>query len=156
MCVTRDRFEELFKLFYTSTGMVRHQSAWALSYCAERFPDWITPHIGKLIHLVETTREPAGIRRSVMRMLQFATIPKRFHGRAVNACFALLTDPREAVAIKVFAMTVCANIAEQNNEIARELKLVLEDQMPYGTAGFVSRAHKILRKLEPLRRVRGR
>jgi hypothetical protein len=148
VCVSRDRFEELFKLFYNSQGVVRLQSAWALSYCVEQYPDWISPHIGKLIRLVETTDEPAGVRRSVMRMLQFAAVPKRLHGRAANACFARLTDPGEAVAVKVFAMTVCANIAEENKEIARELKMVLEDQMPYGTAGFVSRASKILRKLE--------
>jgi hypothetical protein len=148
VCVSRDRFEDLFKLFYTSTGLVRHQSAWALSYCVEQYPDWITPHIGKLIRLVETVDEPSGIRRSVMRMLQFASIPKRLHGRAVNACFARITDPDEAVAVKVFAMTVCANIAEQNEEIARELRLILEDQLPYGTAGFRSRATKVLRRLD--------
>lgn len=148
VCVKRERFEELFSLFYQRTGVVRLQSAWALSYCVERCPEWITPQIGKLLRLVETADEPAGVRRNVMRMLQFATIPKRLHGRAVNACFARLMDPGEAVAVKVFAMTVCANIAEHNEEIARELVLVLEDQLPYGTAGFRSRAMKILRKLE--------
>lgn len=97
---------------------------------------------------METGDEPAGVRRNVMRMLQFTTIPRRFHGRAVNVCFGRLTDPREQVAVKVFAMTVCAHVAEHNPDIARELTLILEDQLAYGSAGFRSRAMKILRRLE--------
>jgi hypothetical protein len=100
---------------------------------------------------METAKEPVGVRRSVMRMLQFAEIPKRLHGRAVNACFARLMDPNEQVAVKVFAMSVCAQIAEHNDEIARELSLVLEDQLPYGSAGFTNRAMKILRRLKKKR-----
>ena len=143
VCVSRDRFDGLFKLFYSSQGRVRLQSAWTLSYCAERYPDWMTPQIGKLIRLMESSDEPVGVRRSVMRMLQFATIPKKLHGRAVNVCFARLTDQGEKVAVKVFAMTVCAQVARSNAEIARELALVLEDQLPYGTAGFRSRSPKL-------------
>ncbi|SRR5690606_1172815 len=147
VCVNKDRFEALFKLFYNSEGLVRLQSAWALSYCVERYPDWITPQIGKLLRLLETNTEPEGVRRNVMRMLQFATIPKRLHGRAFSICMERLMDSGEAVAVKVFAMTVCAKIAEHNADIARELTIALEDQLPYGTAGFKSRASKILRKL---------
>lgn len=138
----------MFNIFFTHAGRVRMQSAWVLSYCVERYPDWVAPQIGKLLRLMETGNEPSGVRRNVMRTLQFATIPKRHYGRAVNVCFALLQDPGEDVAVKVFAMTVCAQVAEHNADLARELAMVLEDQLPYGSAAFRSRASKILGRLE--------
>jgi hypothetical protein len=50
--------------------------------------------------------------------------------------------------VKVFGMTVLANLCEKLPELKNELRIIIEDQMPYGSAGFKSRGSKILKKLQ--------
>lgn len=68
----------------------------------------------------------------------------------MNICFAYLESPAEALAIKVFSMTVLGNLAKLYPEIIPELKLLIEDQLPYQTAGFKSRGKKVLKVLEKI------
>jgi hypothetical protein len=44
-------------------------------------------------------------------------------------------------------MTVLANIIDDQPDMKKELKLILEDQLPYGSAAFKSRGNKVLKKI---------
>jgi hypothetical protein len=65
----------------------------------------------------------------------------------MDICFKYLELPDEALAVKVFSMTVPGNLAKKYPEINPELKLLIEDQLPHQTTGFKSRAKKILKQL---------
>lgn len=138
------RFKEFISLFLTGSRKVAERSSWPLSYCAERCPAWIRPHIGKLLHYLEEADPLPGTKRNVMRALQFVEIPKRFHAQAINLGFGLLMSTSEPVAVKVFSMSLLARLAKANPELMRELKIVIEDQLPYSSPGFRSRARKVL------------
>jgi hypothetical protein len=51
------------------------------------------------------------------------------------------------VAVKVFAMTVLSTIINDQPDLKKELKTIIEDQLPYASPGFVARARKIIKKL---------
>jgi hypothetical protein len=57
----------------------------------------------------------------------------------------------DPIAIKVFSMTVLFNISKNVPEFRDELAIIIEDQMPYGSAGFKSRGKKTLKGLSKLR-----
>lgn len=139
------RLKQLVNLLVMGNAAVAGRSSWSLSYCAELRPNWIRPHIGKLIRFMEKGDGIVAARRGVMRTLQFAQIPARFHARALNVCFRLLADPHESIAVKVFAMTVAAGVAKENPELKKELRIVIEDQLPYAGPGFRARARKVLK-----------
>jgi hypothetical protein len=44
-------------------------------------------------------------------------------------------------------MTVLANIAKTNPDLKRELIMILEDILPYGSAGLISRARNTIKQL---------
>ena len=67
--------------------------------------------------------------------------------RVADLCFEYLQNPKIAVAIRVFSMTVLANVIEDQPDMKKELKLILEDQLPYGTAAFKNRGIKVLKKI---------
>ena len=69
----------------------------------------------------------------------------------INTCFKFLESPTEALAVKVFSMTVLSNFAKQYPEIVPEIKIVIEDQLPHQSAGFKSRAKKVLKDLDKRR-----
>lgn len=62
-----DRFKELLNLLLTAPKKVSERSSWPLSYCAERCPDWIHPHIGKVLRIMEESDPTAGTRRNRSR-----------------------------------------------------------------------------------------
>ena len=74
-------------------------------------------------------------------------IPEELWGETIEICFRFLSG-NEAVAIKVFSMSVLYNLSLNVPEIITELKVVIEDHLPYGSAGFKSRARKVLAKLD--------
>jgi len=82
-----------------------------------------------------------------MRFLQFMSIPKKYQGATLNLCLRFLSNKKEAVAVRVFAMTVLANLSKELPELKNELIPLIEDEMPYASAGFRSRGKRLLKEL---------
>ena len=117
----RRRFSELMDLFLHDGYRVVQRSAWIVRYVADAHPGWIKAWL--------------------KRMLEYCKKP--VHDAVKRNIIRILTEM-----VKVFSMTVLANIAQYEPDLKQELKLLIEEQMESGTAGFKSRGRKILRQLE--------
>lgn len=142
------RFDELFGLFLHDESRVVQRAAWPVSYCVEAHPPLIKKHWKALTGYLDKPNLHDAVKRNSVRMMQYIEIPEQFHGEVMNRCFAYLESPVESIAVKVFSMTVLANLAKKYPEIKAELILLIEDQLPHQTAGFKSRAKKVLKELE--------
>lgn len=138
------RFAELMRLFLGDTYRLSQRAAWAVSSCAEYHPELVKPYFGKLVDQLEREDAHVAVRRNVARMLQFIDIPTRYQGRVFDACYDLVDDPHQPVAVRVFALTVAARIAASSEELLAELRLVAERYPQAATAGFRSRCRKVL------------
>jgi hypothetical protein len=120
-----------------------------VSLCCTSFPELLQPHTGKIIRGMKTLQHEGAIRNLLKT---FAETPVFLNEKEkailMDLCFAYLTSARTAVSIKVFSMQVLYNMSRELPAIGQELHLILEEQFPDGSAGFKSRASKILRKLE--------
>ena len=67
-------------------------------------------------------------------------------GIVADVSFRFLSDPKEPIAVKVFSMEVLFKMAKYQPEIGRELKLIIEDQLPYSGPAFSSRARKVMQR----------
>lgn len=105
----------------------------------------ITPYLGKILVKLRKPDVTDAVKRNTVRLLQFIDIPRKYQGAVAELCFQYLENKKEAVAIKVFSMTVLSKIAEDKPELRNELNIIIEDQLPYATSAFVSRAKKILK-----------
>jgi hypothetical protein len=139
-----ERFAELMKQLLGSVYRLSQRAAWPVSYCIERHPDLVKPYFNVLIKQLERDEAHVAVRRNVARLLQFVDIPKRYQGRVFDACYNLLADPAEPVAVRVFSMTVAAKLAENEPELLNELRLVAKKYPQVATAGFRSRARRVL------------
>ncbi len=142
------RFRELVNLFLAGPYRVTQRAAWPLSYCVRNHPDLIKPHLKKVLDHLKKTGIHDAVKRNTVRLLQDIKIPKSLQGRAADVCFEYLSNPKEPIAIRVFSMTVLANIAKENPELKNEIIPIIEDQLPYGSAGFRSRGMKVLKELK--------
>lgn len=139
------KFAELMKVFLGDTYRLSQRAAGVLNYCAENHHELVKPYFGRLIDQLEREGSHVAVRRNVVRMLQFLEIPRRYRGRIFGACYNLVNDPSQPVAVKVFAMSTAARIAENEPDLLNELKLVVDKYLPHSTAGFKSRARKIFK-----------
>ena len=143
-----DRFRKLVKVFLAGPYRITQRAAWPLSCCVERHPHLIQPHLKTIVKNLKNPGLHDAVKRNTVRLMQFITIPRSLQGQAASICFDLFQNPREPVAVRVFSMSVLARIAQDQPELKNELKIMIEDQLPFGTAGFLSRARKVLKQLE--------
>ncbi len=143
---SQQRFDELFRLFLNDEYRVVQRAAWPLSYCVIAYPSFISKHWKQLLDNLKKPNLHDSVKRNSIRLMEDIEIPEKFHGEVMNICFGYLESPAEALAVKVFSMSVLAKLAKEYPEIKTELQLIIEDQLPHQTAGFKSRAKKILKE----------
>ena len=141
------RFDELFYLSLNDEYRVVQRSAWPVSYCVIAHSVFIKKHWNKLIKNLQRPNLHDAVKRNSVRLLQDINIPEKYRGEIMDICFKYLESPTEAVAVKVFSLTVLGNMAKHYPEIIPEIKLLIEDQLPQQTKAFKTRAKKTLNKL---------
>ena len=142
------RFTELVSVYLAGPFRVTQRAAWPLSYCVQRYPELIYPHLKQIIREMKKSGASNAVKRNTVRMLQFIMLPRASQGQVASLCFEFLNNPKEPIAVRVFSMTVLANLAKDIPELQRELRIMIEDQLSYGSAAFVTRGKSILKKMK--------
>lgn len=145
---SQERFDELAGLFLNDEYRVVQRAAWPLSYCVASHPGLIKKHLKKIILNLKKPGIHNAVKRNTVRLLQNIDIPKNVHGYVMAICFEYLVNPREPVAIKAFSLSVLGRLAKEHPEIVPEIKLLIEEQLPYQTAAFASRAKRVLKEMK--------
>ncbi len=141
------RFDELLKLFFTGENIVRQRGGWPLSYCAMKYPELAKPNLKKFLERLKKKNLHDAEKRNIVRLLQEIDLPENLQGLAAKVLFPLISSADETVAVKCFAMTTLARICKKHSELANELKMIVEEQLPYSTGGFKSRAKRTFKEL---------
>ena len=124
--------------------------AYVLSHIIESNPDRIDEYIPKLVSILSSNKM-ASIKRDLLRALQSCKIPTTTSGLLVSICFDYLVG-KEPTAVKVFAMTTISNQCLEHPDLSRELRIVVEELMKYGTPGIHSRGKRVINCLDKIDR----
>jgi hypothetical protein len=146
---SQERFDELAGLFLNNEYRVAQRAAWPLSYCVASHPGLIKKQLKKIILNLKKPGIHNAVKRNTVRLLQNIDIPKPLRGYVMAICFGYLDSPGEPVAIKAFSLSVLARLSKEHPEIVPEIKLLIEEQLPYQTAAFASRAKRVLKEMKP-------
>ena len=144
----QQRFDELAALFLHGGYRLAQRAVWPLSYCVAAHPHLVKKHLKKIIHNLKKPGIHNAVKRNTLRLLQETDIPESIQGELLDICFKYVADPKEAVAVKAFSLSILSRFTQQYPEIIPEIKLLIEDQLPHQTAAFASRAKKVLKELE--------
>ena len=140
------RMDELMALFFDEDLRVCQRASWPVGLLADKNPKLLEPYIEQMLANLDTPHHDAVI-RNTFRTFQVTDFPEDLEGIAFDKAFNFLLDINNAIGIRVFAMTVCGNIAMKYPELSQELIPVIEESLPYGSAGFRSRGISVLKKL---------
>lgn len=137
---------DLMECFLDNDLRICQRAAWPVGDLGEKFPTLISPYLPQLIAALEHPKHDAIVRNTV-RTWQNMPIPEAYQGKVYEICFQYIIEPKVAIAIRAFSMTVCAQICKQIPELADELILAIEDQMENGSAGICSRGRRVIKML---------
>lgn len=140
------RFDQLMKLFLANEYRVTQRAAWVLHFCSETEPLMVAAYLEPLIMNLKNKPHVAVV-RNTLRFLQNIEIPEALLGHTTQICFDLLYDKTQAIAVKVFSMTVLGNICKRETELTNELRLIIEEEMRDGGPAIQSRGKRILKQL---------
>jgi hypothetical protein len=143
----QSRFNELFSLFLSGQYRVSQRAAWPMSYCAIAHPELMRRHFGKLVRNLQKAGIHDAIKRNTVRLLQKVDIPEKYEGIIMDTCFRYAGSVSEPVAVKVFSLSVLERMVKKYPDILPELKMLVEDTVPYQAAAFQSRAKKIAKSI---------
>lgn len=141
------RFSELMELVLGDDDQLSKYSAWVVQHCLQKQPQLIKPHLEAMIQNLDKPNLNDSVVRSTVKALAETGIPEHLQGRVLQLCFDYLLDPKVAVAIRVHAMQTIFNISKNEPDLLMELREVIQEWMPYGSAGFRSRGRKILKEI---------
>lgn len=147
----QERFDILMELFLNNESRVAQRAAWVVGEVSKKHPDLVNKHLEKMVSNLRKKNLHDAIKRNTVRVLQEIAIPETLWGETADVCFGLLVSKNEPIAVKCFSMTVLLNIVKYVPELKEELKIIIEDQMPYASAGFQSRGKKTLKALEKIK-----
>jgi hypothetical protein len=143
----KERFAAVAKCMFDEDQKLSARAAWVFSDCAGQHPELVKPYMNQMVSVLTIPVHDA-VKRNVIRVLQTQEIPRRLQGKLAAILFSILQTPAEPIAIRVFSMTVLANLCMQHPDLKNELKMVIESQLPFSSAGFKSRAKKLMKQIE--------
>jgi len=143
-------FDELMTHFFSNEYRVTQRAAWVMTHCTEKRPHLINPHLEKMVYNLKAEKIHVAVKRNTVRLLQNVAIPEDLMGTVADCCFNFLANPNETVAVRIFSMSILYELCKKEPDLAGELKLIIEEFMPHGTAGFKSRGKKVLKGLQKI------
>lgn len=143
-------FPDLFGLYLENREPVSRKAAWVLDVATEQDPSLAGPILDTVAKLVPTFRNGAMKRHSLRILSRSPLPPEELLGPLITACFEWLLSPAEPPAVKVFCMEILLRAAIEEPGLRHELAESLRWRLDEESAGFKSRAGKVLRTLSRL------
>ncbi len=130
---------------------ISNRAMWVLSHCADIDADRIKPFHSKLINHLKNKSLYSGVIRSILRIFQTQDVPKKLETFMLDKSFDYIKNPKEAIAVRAFAMTVAFNISKPYSELLHELSMVLSNlNYAQESAGIKNRATHTLKDIAKL------
>jgi len=141
------KFRLLIDELFSGEKVVSQRASWVLSTCAEKNATLVIPYHKKLLSLLDLKAHPA-VKRNIVKVMQFQSVQQNAKGMLAGKMFALLNSNEEPVAVKAYSLTVLFNLCLKYPGLIPELKLAIDHQLPYSSAGFRARSKKVMAGLE--------
>ncbi|MEO0898708.1 MAG: hypothetical protein AAFY71_20015 [Bacteroidota bacterium] len=140
------RLADFMNTYMGDNPVVVQRAAWCIRDLGKGIPQLMEPYWTDMIAMMKQDHHDA-VQRNTLALLAEIKIEEKYWDDLYEYCFNLLQNPQKPAAIRVHAMTVLFQIANQIPELKPELAMVIEEHLPMGSSGFKNRGGKLLKKL---------
>jgi hypothetical protein len=136
----------LYEFMFSSDKQIQWRSAWVLDHVHDEQAELVNPLLPKMVRdFPKFTND--GVKRHIAKILSLSNLGKLANGDLINTSFEWLMKEQTPIAVKVHCMQILYNICDTYPDLKPELRLVIEELLPNQSAGFKSRAKKLLQYL---------
>lgn len=143
-----DLFSEIASLCFEGEMPWAARAARVLSICCVERPEFFIPLRKKILNALKKTKNES-ILRNLLKI--YSEIPVKLtddeKSVLLSHCFDMLISDNMPVAIKVYSMDILFRLTGDFPEIGFELYSILENSISFGSAGYKSKAGKIMKAL---------
>jgi hypothetical protein len=141
-----EAFSQLFRIFEESEPFLKPRVAWAVAIILDQYPYLGIPYQEQMSEILRNPLHPA-VTRTIMRYFSQIDIQENLQGEIYEKSIKYLMETGCPPAIRVHSMQIMFNLGTQNPDLLNELKLVLEEILPYSDGGVLNRGTKLLKKI---------
>lgn len=123
---------------------------WLVGDLCETDPQVVVPAITHIYMKRHKIQFP-NFDRSLAKIFWLAGVPDKIEGDAINEMFKWMLDAKISVSTKNYSLSALYNLSSKHNDLKRELKIVIEDQLDKNSSSFEKKARKILEKLNQVK-----
>lgn len=142
----QNRFDALFEIFTTAHPRVIQRASWAVNYCVESHPNFLSKHYDAVVKNLDPS-VPDAVKRNCTRMLQYTLIPQEWLGHVFDRCFNLAYSSKEPIAVRCFSLQVLHNVSMAIPELKNEVLELLNDLKDHESPGIKSRVRRLSKTL---------
>jgi hypothetical protein len=145
------KMEELMECFLSSDIRICQRAAWPLGMLGEFAPDLISPYTAILLKIVKDPTSTDTVVRNILRTWKEMDFDEEEEGEIFEISYDLFLNLKKAIAIRVFSMYTCTNIAGKYPELADELIPEIELNLDHDSPAIRSSSKQCLKKLHKLK-----
>jgi hypothetical protein len=147
----RDKFAEMMMLSFRDEYPLSMRAARVIALCVENNTTLIIPHLQRMVDTIDTI-SVEGVKRSFLKI--FAEMPVELNedmlGILTDRSFNWLVDPKEAIAIRYYAIDILVKVVKLYPEIKIELTESLNSLLDDDSTALHTKGRKVLKYLDKL------
>lgn len=117
--------------------------------CSHSYPELFKPHCSRVISALKKLRSEGAMRNFLKTLAEVPVkLTRKDKSILLNQCFDYLVSNDYPVAVQVFSMQILYNLSGEIPEIGEELYRILGEKMPDASAGYRSRARRIMLQIK--------
>lgn len=149
--VNQSRYDEMFAVARKDIYPYSMRAARVLQLCTTSCPGLARVHIPEMVNTLDTLKTD-GVKRAYLGMLLdvWEHIDEEQIGILTDLCFHWITDMKEAIATRAYALEILLKVTDRYPEISRELLETLENTEGEVTGGIKVRYDRAIRSLRKL------
>lgn len=141
---------EYMNYYKTFEHQKSQRASWLLTMVVKKDSNILKPYTQLFISQLKDYNLYAGVRRNLLNVFKAMPIKSKYLGELMSICFDLLLKKDEPVAVKANCLSILENMLNKYPEIGHEIKMIVNEQLPYATAAYKSRAKGVLKKINTL------
>jgi len=144
-----DLLQYVFEVIRSKNQKDAMRASWLLSHLWDRSPQLLRPFQHELTELLFQT-DSDSVRRNILRILDGMPVNESDMGNLIDVCMQWMLSENHAIAVRCNAMQILFRICQVEPDLSGEVKACILALNDYGSAGFKSRANKIVKQLKAL------
>lgn len=140
---------ELLEIIFAKEEPVSRRAAWPLRIISQKDKTIVEPFVPEIIDELESM-EIVPILKLLLAVLVVTDIPKDYQGQLLQITSEILTNKGSSVASLIYSMDIFFKLSVNEPDLLNELKIMLEQLLPYGSPGVKNKSTKLIKRINRL------